>query len=279
MTLVDVSLLRSFCAAPGFVHAVRRGSAGRRARGPGRVQCTRTLQVTCTVPISPRHSALQTLHLQTLHLQMRRKQALWLLEGLRGFGTPKLQLEQYPTSAQLAADLAAAVDEAVHLPGKSVADLGCGPGVLMAACAAWGARKCTGFEVDADAVEVCRLNLAALADDLPDTEFSVRHCDVSIDVALRSGSGAGPRLRGRRRRAVRPGGHEPAVRHQKQRGRGLEVRAERAEPVEPGRTSILSAQVVDARGDSAAERRVGGRGGRRGAGGAALGTSSNVPPP
>lgn len=74
--------------------------------------------------------------------------------------TAKVELEQYPTSPHLAAHVvhsaATSFDDVVD---KCVVDLGCGTGMLSAACALLGARFVVGVDVDADALAIARRNL------------------------------------------------------------------------------------------------------------------------
>ena len=56
------------------------------------------------------------------------------------FAEPKYQLEQYKTSAELAAQVIFSVENAYgDIGGRLVADLGCGTGVLSVASALMGA--------------------------------------------------------------------------------------------------------------------------------------------
>jgi predicted RNA methylase len=89
----------------------------------------------------------------------RRKQLVWQLESLQTFDDPKLHLEQYATSAEMAVEILEAVDGDVGLKEKIVADFGCGPGILMICSAMLGAQKCRGFELDEATAEICRQNI------------------------------------------------------------------------------------------------------------------------
>lgn len=90
---------------------------------------------------------------------MKRKHLVWQLESLHTFNDPKLHLEQYATSAEMTAEILEAIDREDGLDGKTVADFGCGPGILMIGAALMGANKCRGFEIDDATAEVCRQNI------------------------------------------------------------------------------------------------------------------------
>jgi predicted RNA methylase len=89
---------------------------------------------------------------------MKRKQLVWQLEALETFSDPKLHLEQYATSVEMAAEILEAVDRECGLNEKTVGDFGCGPGILMIGAALMGA-KCRGFELDEATAEICRQNI------------------------------------------------------------------------------------------------------------------------
>jgi predicted RNA methylase len=90
---------------------------------------------------------------------MKRKHLIWQLESLDTFEQPKLHLEQYATSAEMAAEILESIDAEEHLEGKKVADFGCGPGILLIGSALMGAEKCVGYEIDEEVAEICRRNI------------------------------------------------------------------------------------------------------------------------
>jgi len=79
------------------------------------------------------------------------------------FPSPNARLEQYPTSAHLAARMLFAADSTFEdVEGRRVLDLGCGTGMLTAAAAVMGAEWVLGVDVDADAVCKAAANVAGL---------------------------------------------------------------------------------------------------------------------
>lgn len=103
---------------------------------------------------------------------MKRKHLIWQLESLDTFEQPKLNLEQYATSAEMAAEILESIDAEEQLEGKTVADFGCGPGILLIGSALMGAAKCAGYEIDEETAEICRRNI----DDAEMTE----KCSVQV---------------------------------------------------------------------------------------------------
>uniref|UniRef100_A0A8R1EK56 Methyltransferase-like protein 5 n=2 Tax=Caenorhabditis japonica TaxID=281687 RepID=A0A8R1EK56_CAEJA len=89
-----------------------------------------------------------------------KKQIHWMLDELEGFETPKIKLEQYATSSELAVKIMEMIDEEVGLEGAKLVDIGCGCGMLMTSAAAlYEPQKVVGVDVDEDALTVCKRNL------------------------------------------------------------------------------------------------------------------------
>lgn len=76
-----------------------------------------------------------------------------VLDPGRAFGSG------HHATTTLCLELLDALDLAGELAGRTVADVGCGTGVLAIAAAAWGAQV-TAVDIDPDAVEVARENAA-----------------------------------------------------------------------------------------------------------------------
>uniref|UniRef100_A0A8R1ENF2 Methyltransferase domain-containing protein n=1 Tax=Caenorhabditis japonica TaxID=281687 RepID=A0A8R1ENF2_CAEJA len=89
-----------------------------------------------------------------------KKQIHWMLDELEGFETPKIKLEQYATSSELAVKIMEMIDEEVGLTAAKLVDIGCGCGMLMTSAAAlYEPQKVVGVDVDEDALAVCKRNL------------------------------------------------------------------------------------------------------------------------
>ncbi|XP_076245677.1 rRNA N(6)-adenosine-methyltransferase Mettl5-like [Calliopsis andreniformis] len=77
------------------------------------------------------------------------------LQQLDGFDKPKILLEQYCTSAHIASHmLYSAQSQFKDIEGCTVADLGCGCGILSLGAQILGASHVIGFEIDSDALEI-----------------------------------------------------------------------------------------------------------------------------
>jgi putative methylase len=84
------------------------------------------------------------------------------LSGLVGFVEPRVELEQYPTPADLAANLLHLAGLQGDLTDRVVVDLGAGTGILALGAAIRGARRVVGLERDGAALAVAIENERAL---------------------------------------------------------------------------------------------------------------------
>lgn len=97
---------------------------------------------------------------------------------------PRLDLEQYATPADLAAPLLFEAANLGDLPGRRVADLGCGTGVFAIGAALLGASSVAGVEVDAASLEVARREAAALGVAVEWIEADVADWEGRADTVL-----------------------------------------------------------------------------------------------
>ncbi|CAB3403152.1 unnamed protein product [Caenorhabditis bovis] len=89
------------------------------------------------------------------------KKVLWMLGELRGFEKPKIKLEQYATSAEIAVSMMEFIEDQVGFDNATVADLGCGCGMLMTTIAAcYEPATVIGVDIDDDALKICSENLS-----------------------------------------------------------------------------------------------------------------------
>jgi len=92
--------------------------------------------------------------------RMKLKELESHLQQVEEFDSPKILLEQYPTRPHIAAcmlhTMAATFGD---IEGRTVADLGCGCGVLSLGCVMLGADFVTGFDIDPDALAIFQQNI------------------------------------------------------------------------------------------------------------------------
>lgn len=95
----------------------------------------------------------------------------WLGE-VSGFESPKIKLEQYETPAHIAARILHTAEASFgDIDGKFVCDLGCGCGMLAIGSVMLGSAYTIGFDIDEDALEVCKENVV---------EFEVDNLDLVL---------------------------------------------------------------------------------------------------
>jgi len=107
--------------------------------------------------------------------RMKLKELESHLQQVDEFESPKILLEQYPTRPHIAAFMIHTMEATFgDLEDKTVADLGCGCGVLSLGAVMMGAHFVHGFDIDQDALSVFQTNLE---------DFEMDNVDlVNIDV-------------------------------------------------------------------------------------------------
>src|SRR3989338_1932750 len=91
-----------------------------------------------------------------------------LLSRLAGFDNSKLKLgrEQYATDSEAAAEALWFAYMSGDIEGKTVADLGCGTGLLGIGALLLGAKQAYFIDNDEEALATCEKNISAAAVDL-----------------------------------------------------------------------------------------------------------------
>ena len=91
---------------------------------------------------------------------MTRKSLAVALSAIEGFKNAKVSLEQYPTDCNIAADVLWDAYTKGFIESKTVADLGCGQGILGIGCMLLGAKKVHFVDIDRDVLDVARKTVA-----------------------------------------------------------------------------------------------------------------------
>lgn len=104
---------------------------------------------------------------------MKLRQLEILLERVSGFSSPASHLEQYPTSAPLAARLMFHAAQNGDITGRTTCDLGCGTGILTIGAALLGAEQVTGIDIDEKALAIARQNAE---------KFQVNACFLQAEI-------------------------------------------------------------------------------------------------
>jgi predicted RNA methylase len=121
-------------------------------------------------------------------MKLRNLQAL--LEGFEGPPEPKVELEQYPTPPRLAAEVISNAGNLHNaIAGKTVADLGCGCGILSIATICMGATEVSAYDIDPLCLEAAQRNLSKLSfDEPPNINFLEQDVlelrDIQVDTVI-----------------------------------------------------------------------------------------------
>lgn len=105
---------------------------------------------------------------------MRKRDLAIALQSVKDFEDPSPSLEQYMTSANLAADMVFDAYANGDVQGMKVVDLGCGTGMLSIAAWLMGAGMVMGFDTSSKALAVAEVNRKAF-----DADVTFTKCDVS----------------------------------------------------------------------------------------------------
>lgn len=90
---------------------------------------------------------------------MNKKALAFLLSKIKAFKKAKVKLEQYPTEPEIAADVLWDAYMKGSVEGKTIADLGCGTGILGIGALVLGAKKVYFVDIDDEAVVIAKDNI------------------------------------------------------------------------------------------------------------------------
>ena len=110
---------------------------------------------------------------------MSQKHLSRTLEKLQDFQKPKIQLEQYKTPSDVAAELLWSLNLRGYIKNKEIIDLGAGTGILGIGALLLGAKKVTFLEKDKDATKTLKENLEVINSEFEIGEFEIINEDIS----------------------------------------------------------------------------------------------------
>ena len=93
---------------------------------------------------------------------MKLKNIISELETLETFSSPKDYLEQYQTPPSIAGEMIHYISNNYSLKNYSIADLGCGTGILGISAALCGCKNVFLFDIDEDALDIAKNNVEKL---------------------------------------------------------------------------------------------------------------------
>ncbi len=93
---------------------------------------------------------------------MNKRQLAVLLSGLGQLEKRDVKLEQYPTDSEIAAEVLWNAYLSGDIEGKTIADFGCGNGILGIAALVLGAKKVIFLDIDKNSVELTKSNVTEM---------------------------------------------------------------------------------------------------------------------
>ena len=93
---------------------------------------------------------------------MKLKNIISSLESLETFSSPKDYLEQYQTPPSIAGEMIHYISNNYSLNNYSIADLGCGTGILGISAALCGCKNVFLFDIDEEALDIAKNNIEKL---------------------------------------------------------------------------------------------------------------------
>ena len=93
---------------------------------------------------------------------MKLKNIISELESLQTFSSPKDYLEQYQTPPSVAGEMIHYITNNYDLNNYSIADLGCGTGILGISAALCGCKNVFLFDIDEEALDIAKNNIEKL---------------------------------------------------------------------------------------------------------------------
>ncbi|KAG0174119.1 Methyltransferase-like protein 5 [Apophysomyces sp. BC1015] len=110
---------------------------------------------------------------------MKLKELESALQDCAVFSEPKIQYEQYPTTAHLAARMLYTADTVYDdIEDKAVGDFGSGCGILSIAANILGAGYSVGFDIDPDAIAIAQKNCEEFEVDIDFVHTDLCHADL-----------------------------------------------------------------------------------------------------
>jgi putative methylase len=103
-----------------------------------------------------------------------------ILSKLKTFDTPSIQLEQYSTDSEIAAEILWNAYMNKDIEGKTIADFGCGTGILGIGALLLGAKKVYFVDLDKNALTLLKENILFVEEKTQD-EFDYEIQNIPIE--------------------------------------------------------------------------------------------------
>ncbi|MFX1298978.1 MAG: METTL5 family protein [Promethearchaeota archaeon] len=118
-----------------------------------------------------------------------RKKLEMLLQNLQMFIDPKPDLEQYPITPRGASLILSIISNTYNdIQNKTIADLGCGTGILAIGAALLGAKQVIGVDIDPKQLEIATQNAKQLnlTNKIKWLELNIQNFSTKVDVVIQN---------------------------------------------------------------------------------------------
>jgi putative methylase len=115
---------------------------------------------------------------------MKKKELEIVLQNVPSFISPKPNLEQYLTPANIVADIIFIAHQFNDINDKVIFDFGCGTGIFSIGAYITGAREVIGFDIDKDCIEIAKKYVKKNEYDISFFVKNVRDIELKCDTIL-----------------------------------------------------------------------------------------------
>jgi len=115
---------------------------------------------------------------------MKKKQLEMILQKVPSFEKPIINLEQYQTPAEIAADILFIAYQFGDIENKTVLDLGCGTGIFSIGAKIVGAKKVIGIDIDENCLKVARKYVKENKDKITFIKKDIKDIKIKCDTVI-----------------------------------------------------------------------------------------------
>ncbi len=115
---------------------------------------------------------------------MKKKQLEMILQKIPSFEKPIINLEQYQTPAEIAADILFIAYQFGDIENKTVLDLGCGTGIFSIGAKIMGAKKVIGVDIDNNCLKVARNYSKEIKEKITIINKDIRDIKIKCDTVI-----------------------------------------------------------------------------------------------
>lgn len=115
---------------------------------------------------------------------MKKKELELLLQKVPAFEKPMPQLEQYMTSADIAADIIFTAYHFGDIKDKIVIDLGCGTGIFSIGASIVGAKEIYGIDIDENSIKIAKNYADSINEKIIFVNQDIKDVKINCDTII-----------------------------------------------------------------------------------------------